>query len=174
VELLDDVLHIHEIVVDASHFYESTLVLGDEITEDRGKHVGQKLGEDLGQPVGQTNRTVIRNRHRIRLLGNKDDVGSVYQVHMGPTSERHQSDFIINILLYGLLTCLEQSPNKSIRARCLDGRQRKDNTFNLFFIEICLKNGEVMGLVPSLAQLMPSVLGETGPRWPWKCMLAPR
>jgi hypothetical protein len=48
VELLDDVLHIHEIVVDASHFYESTLVLGDEITEDMGKHVGQKLGEDLG------------------------------------------------------------------------------------------------------------------------------
>jgi hypothetical protein len=75
--------------VDASHLYESTLILGDAITEYRGKPVGQKLGEDLGQTVDQANRTVIQNRHRIRLFGNKDDVGSVYQVHIGPASKRH-------------------------------------------------------------------------------------
>jgi hypothetical protein len=49
------------------------LVLGDAITEYRGKPVGQKLGEDLGQTVDQANRTVIQNRHRIRLFGNKDE-----------------------------------------------------------------------------------------------------
>jgi hypothetical protein len=40
-ELLDEILHIQEIVVDAPHLYESTLVLGDEVAENRGQSVGQ-------------------------------------------------------------------------------------------------------------------------------------
>jgi hypothetical protein len=40
-ELLDEILHIQEIVVDAPRLYESTLVLGDEVAENRGQSVGQ-------------------------------------------------------------------------------------------------------------------------------------
>jgi hypothetical protein len=39
VELLYQILHIEEVVVDASGFNESALVLGDEVAENRCKTI---------------------------------------------------------------------------------------------------------------------------------------
>lgn len=49
VEILDEALDIHEIVMDAILANESTLTLGDDPQEDQSKPICQNLQEDLRQ-----------------------------------------------------------------------------------------------------------------------------
>jgi hypothetical protein len=42
-ELLDQILHVEEVIVDASHLNESALVLRDQVPKHGGKAVFQQL-----------------------------------------------------------------------------------------------------------------------------------
>lgn len=46
-KLLDEILNVHEIVVDTTLLGKGTLALGDNRREDRDQSVSKQLGEDF-------------------------------------------------------------------------------------------------------------------------------
>lgn len=59
VEILNEALYVHEIVMDAILANKSTLTLGDDRREDQSKPICQDLQEDFLQAMDQTDRPAI-------------------------------------------------------------------------------------------------------------------
>jgi hypothetical protein len=147
VELLYPILHIEEVVVDASGFNESSLVLGDEVGENRCKTICQELGEDLRDAVNQANGAIVGHRFSIRAFGDKHNVCRVDEVHVGATSESHSFDDIEDVLLNDFPAGFEEIPNKTVGARSFDRRHGENSTFDLIIGEVGFKLREVMWLI---------------------------
>jgi hypothetical protein len=79
-QVFDNALDKHKIIMNASLFYESALIRRDQIWEARGMPKGKDLGEDLGDVVHQTNGSKVAHSFCHVLFWEQHNIHCVKEV----------------------------------------------------------------------------------------------
>ena len=117
-----EVSNIHEVVVDAPCFDESTLSVGDEGGHMRSKPYGEHFCNDLGDSMNETDGSIIDDALRPILLGKQHNIRRIEPVKIccveGVKALNHPHEVVLD----DAPTLLEEEAGEAIRPRRLVAR----------------------------------------------------
>lgn len=147
------VSHMHEIIMNAPSFYESTLGVGDKSIHVGGQPQGENFGNDLGDGVNQTNRPVIGNAFLTLLLGQEHNIGGVEPLKVGRVEGVEAVNDPHDVVFGKSPTLFEEQSGETVRSGGLVTRHFLDCRQNLLLSDWAIELMQIMRLDVELIQI---------------------